>query len=84
MREAACGAILIDNTRAVGIWTESDALRLNFADPATFSLCVRDVMSWPVKTISVETSFNDAAVLFRKHQGVRHYLVVDDQGGYVS
>lgn len=82
MREAACGSLLvIDNTRAVGIWTETDALRLNFADPATFSLCVRDVMSWPVKTISVETSFNDAAVLF-KRQGVRHYLVVDDQGGY--
>ena len=82
MREAACGSLLvIEDTRAVGIWTETDALRLNFADPATFELSVRDVMSWPVKTIPVDTTFNDAAVLFKRH-GVRHYLVVDDQGGY--
>ena len=48
MREAACGSLLvIEDTRAVGIWTETDALRLNFADPATFELSVRDVMSWP-------------------------------------
>ena len=82
MREAACGSLLvIEDTRAVGIWTETDALRLNFADPATFELSVRDVMCWPVKPSRWTLPFNDAAVLFKRH-GVRHYLVVDDQGGY--
>ena len=40
-------------------------------------------MSWPVKTISVDTTFNDAAVLFKRH-GVRHYLVVDGRSGRLS
>src|SRR5690554_7331744 len=49
MAENSVSSILIsqDNT-VVGIWTERDALAINFADPDQFSQPVRSVMRSPV------------------------------------
>lgn len=84
MHEAGCSSLLvIENDRAIGIWTEADTLRLDFSNPADFQRPVSHEMSWPVKTIAIDTSFNEAASLFKRH-GVRHYLVVDVHGSYAG
>ena len=52
MYQAHCGSILVVEQGAVrGIWTEWDALSLNFADPQSGSLPVSRFMSPLVKTI---------------------------------
>lgn len=80
MREARCSSVVVTvEGRPVGIWTERDALELNFADLASFDLPIASVMSSPVRTIIGRTSTREVGVRF-KEEGLRHYLVVDDDG----
>ncbi|AUT66389.1 EAL domain-containing protein [Paraburkholderia terrae] len=74
-----CSAIVVvDGEQAVGIWTEHDALAL--ADDASVLFQpVDSVMSHPVLSLSEHTRLGDAAGHFRS-EGIRHCLVVDDQG----
>lgn len=78
MNEACCSSILVmDGGQAVGIWTERDALAIDFSDPAAFERPIAEVMNAPVKTLHHQCSLGEAAMRFRE-EGVRHFLVVDD------
>lgn len=78
MYEARCSSILVmDGGKAVGIWTERDALAIDFSDPVAFERPIAEVMNTPVKTLHHQCSLGEAAMHFRE-EGLRHFLVVDD------
>lgn len=80
MRAARCGSILVvEQGRAVGIWTETDALSGNWQSIGDLEQPVSLFMSSPVKTMPVGTSLGEAARRFRQ-EGVRHLLIVDNAG----
>ncbi|MFA7268394.1 MAG: diguanylate cyclase [Sterolibacterium sp.] len=82
MVEGRCSSILVeDGGKAVGIWTEQDALTLDIADPGVYVTPISQSMSRPVKTLPIDTTLGDAALQFRE-EGVRHFLVVDSSGEY--
>ena len=57
MRTARCGSILVvEQGRAVGIWTETDALSGNWQSIGDLEQPVSLFMSSPVKTMRVGTS----------------------------
>lgn len=73
-----CSAMLvIEDGRAIGIWTERDCLSLDFDDPATLQVPIGEVMSQPVITLRKDTPIGEAALRFASEQ-VRHFLVVDE------
>ncbi|MBS4095233.1 MAG: diguanylate cyclase [Sulfuricella sp.] len=80
MVEAYCSSILVEeHGKMVGIWTEQDALALDVFDPEAFDKPITEFMSSPVKVIGIDTGLGEAALRFRE-EGVRHFLVVDDNG----
>ncbi len=80
MSAAHCSSILIaDGSEVVGIWTEQDAVTLGSFDALTLSAPIAQYMTSPVKTISGKITVGEAAVCFRE-EGLRHFLVVDDDG----
>jgi diguanylate cyclase (GGDEF)-like protein len=84
MRTARCGSILVvEQGRAVGIWTETDALSGNWQSIGDLEQPVSLFMSSPVKTMRVGTSLGEAARRFRQ-EGVRHLLIVDDDGRHLG
>ncbi|MEO5337800.1 MAG: EAL domain-containing protein [Magnetospirillum sp. WYHS-4] len=84
MQEERCSSIVVmDGDTPVGIWTERDALRLDFSDRASLDVPVSTVMSKPVKTVSGKVSVNKVGGRF-KEEGVRHLLVEDDRGKVIG
>lgn len=80
MHKARCGSILVvDQSQVLGIWTERDALALNFSDAESLCLPVARMMSTPVKTIRETDTVADAAIRFKQDR-MRHLLVVDGEG----
>ena len=80
MRDARCGSILVvDEGRAVGIWTETDALSGNWALLSDLQQPISRFMSSPVKTVPAATSLGEAARRVRQ-ESVHHLLVVDLDG----
>ncbi|MCW8918815.1 MAG: diguanylate cyclase [Gammaproteobacteria bacterium] len=80
MSEAGFSAIVVMEAGVpVGIWTEHDALHLDFSDPRLHALPVGEVMSSPVKSVAASTSLQEVASGFLA-DGVRHYLVLDVAG----
>lgn len=80
MHRARCGSILVvDKSQVLGIWTERDALALNFSDSESLHLPVARMMSTPVKTIREMDTVADAAIRF-KQERMRHLLVVNEEG----
>ncbi len=76
MSEARVSSILVTEGGAVlGIWTERDALGVDFADPAAFNRPVGEVMSGPVRSVGPDMRLQELATRFRDEH-VRHYLVV--------
>lgn len=78
MRADKVSAIFVtDNERIVGIWTESDSVKLNFENP-TFSLTpIGALMASPVHDIRINKTLGEATIKF--HQlGIRHLLVKDE------
>ncbi|HEY0832437.1 MAG TPA: CBS domain-containing protein, partial [Azospirillum sp.] len=71
--------IVVERGQAIGIWTERDALSVDFADPAAFERPIREVMASPVRTIRADATVSEAGIAFRDAQ-VRHLLVVDADG----
>ncbi|MDE2586357.1 MAG: CBS domain-containing protein, partial [Betaproteobacteria bacterium] len=66
MHKARCGSILVvDQSQVLGIWTERDALALNFSDAESLYLPVARMMSTPVKTIRETDTVADAAIRFK-------------------
>jgi len=79
MTQRRCSSIVVvDQGEVVGIWTERDALALGEIDDA-LSRPIADLMSHPVLALDSRTRLGDAAVYF-KNKGIRHCLVVDDDG----
>jgi len=65
-----------DNDLIVGIWTESDCVRIDFEDPDFASRPIALNMASPVHSINVDKTLSEATIKF--HQlGIRHLLVVD-------
>ena len=80
MAEKRCSSILVEQDGIpVGIWTERDALAIDFGNAAALERPIREVMSQPVRTIAVGTGLKEVAHRFRQ-EGIRHYLVVDEAG----
>lgn len=78
MQERRCSSILVmEDGRPAGIWTERDALSVDFSDPVQFTRPIREVMSAPVATIHGGTMLRAVAALFRQNR-LRHFLVVDE------
>jgi diguanylate cyclase (GGDEF)-like protein/PAS domain S-box-containing protein len=84
MARGRCSSIVvIEDGRPVGIWTERDALAIDFSDPASFHRPIASVMSHPIKTIHAATSIGDAGMHFQM-EGVRHFVVIDDAGACIG
>ncbi len=80
MTDHRCSSIVImDQGEPLGIWTERDALLVNFATPDAMQRPVSEVMSTPVATLPVGTLIGDVAMRFRL-EGRRHFLVTDPSG----
>lgn len=80
MNEARVSSILvIENDSAAGIWTERDALMVDFRDPASFNRPIRELMSTPVRTVRGDIALQELSLRFREER-VRHYLVTDEDG----
>ena len=78
MSETSVSSILItDGDDVIGIWTEHDALAINFADPDEFNKPVGTVMSAPVLSLPGNTDVGEAAMKLRA-TGKRHFLVTGD------
>lgn len=77
--ERRSSIIVVEDGKPVGIWTEHDALSIDFADPACIARPISAVMSAPVKTIHCQTTIGDAGLRFQMER-VRHFVVIDDGG----
>ena len=79
MAERRVGAAtVLEGTGVVGVVTERDVMEKVVAagsDPNTTR--VRDIMSSPALSVSVNTSVATAAALMRKHH-IRHLVVLDE------
>ena len=76
-RERISCIVICEDDRIVGIWTERDVLRLDFADTAALLSPIRTVMSHPVATVSGRMELDELSVRFRA-EGRRHYIALDD------
>ncbi|MCK7547279.1 diguanylate cyclase domain-containing protein [Marinobacter koreensis] len=77
MSEHNVSSILVsDGGNIVGIWTEHDALAVDFSEPERLEQPVSNVMSSPVLTLPHDMEIGEAAMAFRE-SGKRHFLVVD-------
>ena len=84
MSDARCSSILVmEGSQLQGIWTERDALTIDFSLPDALDMPISRVMSSPVKTIPGRTSVGEAALRF-KLDSVRHYVVVNDGGEHLG
>ncbi|MGP9831025.1 CBS domain-containing protein [Marinobacter sp. NSM] len=80
MSENSVSSILIsEQKQVIGIWTEHDALALDFTDPDRFNRPVSSVMSSPVLSLPGTMNAGQAAIRLR-NSGKRHFLVTDEDG----
>ncbi|WP_455383740.1 EAL domain-containing protein [Acidihalobacter prosperus] len=80
MRQRKCSSIVVvHDGQPLGIWTERDALRIDFSRPQALGVAIREVMSAPVRSISPGAEISTASERFRTEH-IRHLLVVDDMG----
>lgn len=71
--------LVVEDDVPVGIWTERDALAIDFDHPDSFSRPIGEVMSAPVRTVTRDLGLQALAIRFRDEH-MRHYLVVDEHG----
>ncbi|MES1942242.1 PAS/PAC sensor-containing diguanylate cyclase/phosphodiesterase [Salinisphaera sp. T5B8] len=80
MAERRCSSMLVmENGRAVGIWTEHDCLYLDFADAAAMRRPIDQAMRQPIATIGADASVGEAATRFASEQR-DHLLVLSADG----
>jgi signal transduction histidine kinase/DNA-binding response OmpR family regulator len=78
MHSRRCSSILVEQDgQIVGIWTEHDALKVDFSDNSVFTAPISSAMNSPVRTVSWNLSPTELTARFLA-QGIRHFLVVDD------
>ncbi|MFY8328739.1 EAL domain-containing protein [Pseudoalteromonas sp. ZZD1] len=80
MRAHNVSAIFIKEQQdVIGVWTESDCMKLDFTNHTINGLTLESVMTCPVLTISSQRLLSDAALIFHQN-GVRHLLVTNKSG----
>ncbi|QOR39209.1 EAL domain-containing protein [Billgrantia diversa] len=80
MAARQCSSIVVVKSgQPLGIWTEHDALAVNFADPDAVRQPISEFMSQPVVSLPSGTPVSEAALRFNAERR-RHFLVVDDAG----
>ncbi|MCE8025789.1 EAL domain-containing protein [Billgrantia aerodenitrificans] len=80
MAARQCSSIIVLKAgQPLGIWTEHDALAVDFADPDAVRQPVSQVMSRPVASLHLSTPMSEAALRFNAERR-RHFLVTDDAG----
>ncbi|OIQ98399.1 cyclic di-GMP phosphodiesterase Gmr [mine drainage metagenome] len=78
MRAQRCSSVVVvENGRAIGIWTERDALKLDLSADGAFDTPLVQVMSRHVKSIGRDMLVSEAGLRFKRDK-IRHLLVVDD------
>jgi CBS domain-containing protein len=77
LEENVGAAVVCEQHRLVGIFTERDVLRLAGAGTQFGELRVRDVMTTQVQTLTPDVDIVDAARLMREKK-IRHVPVVED------
>lgn len=77
-------AAVLDGERLVGVVTERDVIKRVVAlERSAHEVKVRDIMSSPVITVSMQTSISEAVSIMRgKH--IRHLVVIDEAGNVVG
>lgn len=84
MVETRCSSIVVlADDLPQGIWTEHDALLVDPDDSQALDRPIREVMSKPVRTIRQDVTIEAATLRFRD-EGLRHYVVVDDNDKLVG
>lgn len=79
MRTSRCSSVVVvADGLPVGIWTERDALCLDFSSQS-FDQPIALHMTKVVKSIDQQASISEAGVRFKREK-IRHLLVVDDSG----
>ncbi|WP_105188426.1 EAL domain-containing protein [Pseudoalteromonas sp. T1lg48] len=80
MRQYNVSAIAVrEHDKVVGIWTESDCVRMQSQNQGDICQPISELMSTPVHCIDSEDKLSDAA-LKCANLGIRHLLVVDPNG----
>jgi CBS domain-containing protein len=79
-RHVGAVAVIDENRRVAGIFTERDVLRrLSLAESDARKLPIRDVMTTPVEMATAVTTPSEAlATMVERHY--RHLPIVDDDG----
>ncbi|MEM0514168.1 EAL domain-containing protein [Pseudoalteromonas sp. YIC-827] len=80
MRQHNVSAIAVrEHDKVVGVWTESDCVRMQSQNLGYTRQPISELMSTPVHCIESEDKLSDAA-LKCANLGIRHLLVLDPQG----
>lgn len=74
-----CVVVVDAEHHPAGIVTERDIVRIYSVNPEKIDIPVREIMSFPVLTISLNNKVNEAAERMLKAK-VRHLVVIDDSG----
>lgn len=84
MASRQCSSIVVvEAGQPVGIWTENDAMALDFSAPDAVRQPISWVMSQPVVSLHVSTPVSEAALRFNAERR-RHFLVVDNDEALVG
>ncbi len=85
MCDALCGSIVVVDAQGepVGIWTETDAIRLDLRQDNMAKQCMGEVMSAPVLGIALDCPLQDATRVLMENN-VRHLIVRDETGRMVG
>ncbi len=71
--------LILEAQKPIGIWTEADALNLDLTDPSVLDVKMVEVMQTPVISLAAEKPITDAVAIMRS-KGIRHLVVVDNEG----
>lgn len=78
MADRRCSSIvIIENQQAVGLWTEHDALTINFSALTALTRPITEFMSSPVHTAPQQMLLSEAALFLNTHK-LRHLVVVNE------
>lgn len=75
--------VVEDDTRPVGIITETDAVRLFRKGVDLTTISVKEVMSQPVTTISFDVSVHEAAITMNREK-IRRLVIIDSEDRIVG
>ena len=79
LRNSTCYVLAVENGRVAGILTERDLAGLLINDEQSNAVTLREVMHFPVLTVTRNTPVYEIAGLMQARQ-LRHMVVLDDDG----